>query len=378
MAIDSVRRESDLGSLLDFAAYLPEAVRRSLCCTSVDVRRRLMEVRLRLGKPVILVLNDGERLLGHTGLCRPGEDAIVFTRSMRDEALQLLTDRSVYAAQEELRLGYLTIAGGHRVGVVGRAVVDGGVVETITDISGINYRVARDVRQSAAALVRHVLGGPLGVRTALIYSPPGCGKTTVLRDLARRLSDGVGCHRSFRVSIVDERSELAGCYCGIPQRDIGQRTDVLDRAPKAVGIMMVIRSMSPEVIITDELGRLEDVHAVEECMNAGVALIASAHAGSLGELSRRPAFAAMLSRGYFDRYVRLCSAPTVGTIAEVHTAEEAIQCAGWGMVDASCAGGGPARICGAGGEWPPSNRIHSGWFRSTEGELAGGERCAFS
>lgn len=333
MAINSIRDGAELDDLLNFATYLPEAVRRSLCSTGVDVRRRLMEVRLRLGRPVMLVLNEGERLLGHRGLCRPGEDAIVFTRLMRDEALQLLTDRSVYAVQEELRSGYLTIAGGHRVGIVGRAVVDRGVVETITDVSGINYRVARDVRQSAAAVVGHVLGRPLGVRTALIYSPPGCGKTTVLRDLARRLSDGVGCHRPFRVSIVDERSELAGCCCGIPQRDVGQRTDVLDRAPKAVGIMMVIRSMSPEVIITDELGRAEDVQAVEECMNAGVSLIASAHAGSIEELSKRPALAAMLSRGYFDRYVRLCGVPTIGTVAEVHTAQEAIVCARSGTRD---------------------------------------------
>ncbi|MFY9443579.1 MAG: stage III sporulation protein AA [Bacillota bacterium] len=309
-------------SLDGFLGYLPQAIRYSLCRACEGVLDRLLEIRLRLGRPVMLVFEDCERPLGHSGLCRGGETPVVFTRAMRDETLQLLTDRSIYAAEEELRSGYLTIAGGHRIGVVGRAVVSNGVVESIVDISGINFRVARDVKDAAVEIMPHVLGGPLGVRTTLVYSPPGCGKTTLLRDLARRVSDGIGIPRPFRVSLVDERSELAGCYRGEPQRDVGVRTDVLDRAPKAVGIMMVIRSMSPEVVITDELGRAEDVYAVEECMNAGVALVASAHAGSLQELVRRPALEAMLSRGYFERYIGLSNEPRVGAIAQVNTGNE--------------------------------------------------------
>lgn len=309
-------------SVPGFAAYLPERVRRSLSMLDLNTLDALLEVRLRLCRPVILVLEDGERLLGHRGLCRPGEEAICFTREMRDEALQLLTDRSLYAAEEQLKSGYLTVAGGHRVGVVGRAVTSGGTVESIADVSSINLRVARDAKGCSAAVLPRLLGGPLGVYRSLIFSPPGCGKTTLLRDLARRLSDGIGSKKPFRVAIVDERSELAGCYCGVPQRDVGMRTDVLDRVPKAVGIMMVIRAMSPQVIVTDELGRPEDVDAVEECLNAGVALLASAHAGSIEELIRRPALAAMLSRGLFDRYVRLSDRPRVGTVAEILEAGE--------------------------------------------------------
>lgn len=322
MSIDCTPATPRRADFRTFLGYLPQTIRYSLSRTNQEMLNGLIEVRLRLRRPIMLVFKDGERLLGHSGLCRAGEAPLVFTRSMRDEALQLLTDRSVYAAEEELRSGYVTIAGGHRVGVVGRAVVSRGVVESMVDISGVNFRVARDVEDAAAGVVPHVLGGPLGVRTTLVYSSPGCGKTTLLRDLARRLSDGVGVPRPFRVSVVDERSELAGCYRGEPQRNVGARTDVLDRAPKAVGIMMVIRSMSPEVVITDELGRAEDVYAVEECMNAGVALIASAHAGSLEELARRPALAEMLSRGFFERYIELSNEPRVGTIAQVNTCRE--------------------------------------------------------
>lgn len=309
-------------SVPGFAVYLPERVRHSLSMVDQIILDALLEVRLRLYRPVILVLDDGERLLGHRGLCRAGEEAICFTHEMRDEALQLLTDRSMYAAEEQLRSGYLTIAGGHRVGVVGRAVTHGGTVESIADVSSINLRVARDAKGCSAEVLPRLLGGPLGVYRSLIFSPPGCGKTTMLRDLAKRLSDGIGSGKPFRVAIVDERSELAGCYCGVPQRDVGVRTDVLDRVPKAVGIMMVIRSMAPQVIVTDELGRSEDVDAVEECLNAGVALLASAHAGSVEELTRRPALAAMLSRGLFDRYVRLSDRPRVGTVAEILKADE--------------------------------------------------------
>jgi len=330
LAMAALRRDGavELEDIHKFTSYLPSGIRRSLYEVDETVLDGLIEVRLRLGKPVMLIFDRGERLLGHNGLCRTGEVPMIFTRAMRDETLQLLTDRSVYAVEEELKSGYITIPGGHRVGVVGRAVVSNGAVEAIVDISGINLRMARDVREAAAEIVPHIVGGSLGVYRTLVYSPPGCGKTTLLRDLARRLSDGIETPRPFRVAIVDERSELAGCYRGEPQRDVGSRTDVLDRAPKAVGIMTVIRSMSPEVVITDELGRVEDIRAVEECMNAGVALIASAHAGSLEELACRPAFAAMMSRNCFDLYVRLSNRPKVGTIAEISSKSDAANLVG--------------------------------------------------
>ncbi|MCK9905711.1 hypothetical protein MXD63_37700, partial [Frankia sp. Cpl3] len=156
------------------------------------------------------------------------------------------------------------------------------------------------------------------IHNTLIISPPQCGKTTLLRDIARSLSYGSEWASSRKVAIVDERSELAGCLNGVPQRDVGPRTDVLDACPKAVGMMMMIRSMSPDAIIVDEIGRSEDGEAVWEAIHAGVSIICSAHGIDIADVAQRPMLGKLIQHGAFSRYIVLSRTNGVGTIQAVY------------------------------------------------------------
>lgn len=229
------------------------------------------EIRLRLGLPLMVYYCDGHTCLNRYG--QPAGDvrsAYIVTREDMDNTLSILCDKSVYAWQDEIRNGFLTIEGGHRVGLCGRAVMEEGKLVTMKDISGLNVRIAHEVVGACEQLLPDILDGG-GVRNTLIISPPQCGKTTILRDLARVLS------REHKVTVVDERSELAGMYKGVRQFDLGPQTDVLDGMPKARGMLMAVRSLSPEVIITDEIGLEEDIRAVEQVFNAGSRLVTSIH-----------------------------------------------------------------------------------------------------
>mgnify|MGYP000686723372 FL=1 len=159
----------------------------------------------------------------------------------------------------------------------------------------------------------------------LVLSPPQMGKTTLLRDIARKLSDGYPGFRGLKVGIVDERSEIAGCWQGIPQRKVGMRTDVLDSCPKAAGIMMMIRSMSPRVIITDEIGRPEDAAAIQEALNAGIKIIASAHAADINDALARPFLSRLLENRIFERIAVLGDSLGVGTLEKVYDSDGTTQ-----------------------------------------------------
>jgi stage III sporulation protein AA len=163
------------------------------------------------------------------------------------------------------------------------------------------------------------VGSPPRVCHTLIISPPRAGKTTVLRDLVRQLSDGIPRLRFSGVTIglVDERSEIAACYKGVPQLAVGARTDVLDSCPKAEGIRLMLRAFSPEVVATDEIGRAEDARAVEDALNAGVKVVATAHAGTIDELRKRPFFRYLLTLGVLERFILLERREKPGIVAAV-------------------------------------------------------------
>ncbi|MTV49345.1 stage III sporulation protein AA [Heliobacillus mobilis] len=270
-----------------------------------DLLSETTEIRLRAGRPLALCGYRGDRLL----------------RTVTDEELlqtiHLIAQCSLYAFEEEFRQGFLTLPGGHRVGLAGRTVLDGGKVKTIHPVSSLNIRIARQFPGAADWLLPQIVPMGRGVFfSTLIVSPPGGGKTTLLRDLVRQISSGrpdLGL-AGVTVGLVDERSEIAACYRGSPQNDVGPRTDVLDGCPKSEGLQRMLRSMGPQVLATDEIGRMEDVRAVDEAIHSGVALLATAHGQDLEDIARRPGLAEMLRMNAFQRFVVLSRRRGPGTV----------------------------------------------------------------
>jgi stage III sporulation protein AA len=179
-------------------------------------------------------------------------------------------------------------------------------------------RIAREIPGASDGIIPYLLNEQRPYNT-LIISPPQCGKTTILRDIVRQLSNGIpGKFKGVKVGVVDERSEIAGTYEGVPQKNVGIRTDVLDACPKAEGMIMLIRSMSPQVIVADEIGKIEDVYAIGEAVQAGVNLIVSVHGADIEQIKRRPSMNQLLHERIFERYVVLGCSRGVGTVEGIY------------------------------------------------------------
>ncbi|WP_166511636.1 stage III sporulation protein AA [Desulfallas thermosapovorans] len=281
----------------------------------------LEEIRLRRDRPLMLGVEGCDYFIRQDGApVTVPSGAYTVNAADLERVLHNISGSSMYALEEELRNGYVTLPGGHRVGLTGKAVLDKGRVKTLKYLSGLNIRVCREIKGVADGLFKHLIDRKVNnVYHTVIFSPPRCGKTTLLRDLVRQVSNGSpGLHFAGRtVGVVDERSEIAGCHRGVPQMDVGVRTDVLDGCPKAQGMMMLLRAMSPDVIVTDEIGRMEDIHALEEVFNAGVRVIVTIHGSSLRELANRPALKYLLQLNVIERFVLLGRSRGVGTVEKI-------------------------------------------------------------
>ena len=289
-----------MNTFREISKKLPPAVSEEIRQLPDAFLSEVEELRLRQGKNIRLKYRSSEKIIPH-----------IITSEDLKHTLNNLINFSYYAYEQDLANGFVTIEGGHRVGVCGKAVIKNGKPALIKEISSLNIRFAKEVKGCADSLIHEVLNESGRPVNTLIVSPPGCGKTTLIRDLARNISN-----RKLQAAICDERSEIAGMYCGRSSFDLGSRTDVLDGCDKTDGIPMLIRSMSPDVIFTDESGKKEDIRAVEQCLSSGVALITSIH-GSCREEIEASAVGELVKKNIFQTIIYLSKEKGPGTVKEV-------------------------------------------------------------
>lgn len=278
----------------------------------------VQEIHLRVGAPLLIVYRNEEFYLNRRGeLSLDCRDSYEVTRNELRETMEYISNYSLYAFEEEMKQGFITIQGGHRVGIVGKTILDESGIRTMKFISFINVRLSHQVKGCASPVIPYLYQNGEILHT-LIISPPRCGKTTLLRDMIRQISNGSKEHPGVTVGVVDERSEIGACYQGVPQNELGIRTDILDCCPKARGMMMLIRTMSPRVIAVDEIGCREDLEAMEYVMNCGCKLIATVHGSSIDDIKQKPVLRRLVEERIFERYIVLDNWGQIGHIDQIY------------------------------------------------------------
>lgn len=273
------------------------------------------EIRLRTGLPICITLDGkGKNVFLDKYSSQSDEHGgYIIAREEIDSVFSGICRNSLYAYKEDLKNGFITLKGGHRVGIAGKMLPDG----TVYEVSSINIRISRQVVGCASEIIKHIIKNQKEIYNTLIISPPACGKTTIIRDLARSLGRKTKFFKGACIGIIDERSEIAACYNGVPSNDVGLMTDVYDACPKEKGISMMIRAMAPEIIITDEIGGKGDSKSIANAVNAGVKLIATAHGASILDLKERTEIAEIINAGTFERYIILSATCEPGTISKI-------------------------------------------------------------
>lgn len=277
----------------------------------------VQELRLRVNGPLIVVYHNIEYFITRNAeLKHNRKEAYIISQNEMRETLEYISNYSLYAFEDELRQGFITIQGGHRVGVAGKIILEGQKIKNMKHISFINIRLSHQIKGCADQVMSYIADKEKVYHT-LIIAPPGGGKTTLLRDIIRQLSDGEK-GTGVTVGVVDERSEIAACYMGVPQNELGIRTDILDCCPKAEGMMMLIRSMSPKIIAVDEVGSREDIEAIEYVINCGCKLIATVHGSTIDDVRNKPLLGKLVKEKVFERYILLTGKKQLGEIEEIY------------------------------------------------------------
>ncbi|MGI5889213.1 MAG: stage III sporulation protein AA [Sedimentibacter sp.] len=266
------------------------------------VSDEVLEIRLRINSPLLVKTLRRDLFL---------DKSILITKKDIDEIIGNLTKNSIHAFEDEIKKGYLTIEGGHRVGIGGDCIYEGDRIKGFKNITSLNIRIAREFRGCSDKVVKHLISPHKDVYNTLVVGPPLSGKTTLIRDVARNLSDGFtappfeGCD----LTIIDERGEISAVHKGIPQMNTGRRTDVLAYCRKRDGFFMSIRALSPRVIISDELGTADDFEIIQYALKSGVKIIATAHGFGIEDVKRNIYLKNIIENNFFERALILKKSP---------------------------------------------------------------------
>lgn len=280
---------------MEILSYFSSKIQEKLKGEIENYPLSISEIRIRTNCPIILKIGQDEKIIMYKPSCEEVS-----------ETLNYVCNNSIYAYQSQMCEGFITIPGGHRVGISGNVVIKDGKIININYIYSLNFRIAKQIKGCSNKILEEIINNN-GIENTLIVSSPGAGKTTILRDLARNISDGNPeiNFKGMDVSIIDERGEIAAMHKGIPQNDVGIRTDVINNVTKPAGIKMAIRSLAPKVIIADEIGSKNDAEAINYATCSGVSGIFSAHGNSIEDLKKNPELNQLLKLNIFKNIVFL-------------------------------------------------------------------------
>lgn len=274
----------------------------------LNLNNSITEIRIRSKNKIIVICGKNEFVL----------DLIASPKIILDILLNV-SKMSIYAIQTDLNNGFVVIRGGHRIGVCGEVVYENGKIKNIKNICSLNIRVAHQIFGCADTVMPQIIVNGIFQNT-LIVSPPGCGKTTLLRDIIRLLSNGIKTlgFSGKNVSLIDERGEIASCYEGVPTLDIGIRTDVMSNIDKSTGMSMVIRSMAPDIIATDEIGSSDDVLSIKAAILSGVKVIFTMHGDSLKSVLENTNVKELIDMNVFSKIILLSSGKIPGIVEKIY------------------------------------------------------------
>ena len=278
----------------------------------LNCSQNITEIRLRTKCKVIIICGKNEIVLS----------CIITPKAILDILLNV-SKNSIYAIQNDINNGFVVIRGGHRIGISGEVVYVDEKIKNIKNICSLNIRVARQIYGCADSILPKIISGNTFLNT-LIVSSPGCGKTTLIRDIIRQISNGIPSlnFSGKNVALIDERGEIASVYEGVASLDVGIRTDIMSNVNKANGMKMMIRSMAPDVIATDEIGKKEDISAIKEAILSGVKVIFTMHGDSIKSIIKNENIRELLNLNIFSKIILLSSGKIPGIIEKVYDTEK--------------------------------------------------------